>query len=269
MFRIQVVLAFIALTTTCAWAAPVETKLMLFGGGNYPAEGLAKFCEFSGGSQGSILLIHWANDPTDSLPANLALIRDSFQHCIGSMETAPAYLDLPAQKPLFLEQLKRARGVFFTGGDQNQIMNLLARHPELIQVLHDRYNEGVAFGGTSAGTAIMSATMLTGVGDFSTIDPKAVETRPGLGLLTAAVVDQHFIKRPRMYRLLSVLMQQKDKLGVGIDEDGAASVRAGRFLEVLAGQSIAAHYDKRPTDLTVHVLAPGEKFDLVEKHRLP
>lgn len=115
----------------------------------------------------------------------------------------------------------------------------------------------------------MSVTMLTGGGDFDTIDPKAVETRPGLGLLTAAVVDQHFIKRPRFYRLLSVLQQQKDKLGIGVDEDGAVSVRNGRYLQVLAGISLAAHYDKRPTDLQLSILSPTEKFDLVEKHRIP
>lgn len=242
---------------------------MLFGGGNYPAEGLSKFCEWSGGSSGTILLIHWASDLPDTLPPNQAAIRDNFQHCTGTLETAPSYQDLPSQKSVFLAQLKRAQGVFFTGGDQNHIMNLLTQHPELIQVLHARYNEGVAFGGTSAGTAIMSVTMLTGNGDFATIDPKAVETRPGLGLLTAAVVDQHFIKRPRFYRLLSVLQQQKDKLGVGVDEDGAAAVKNGRYLQVLSGLSLAAHYDKRPTDLQVHILSPGEKFDLVEKHRIP
>ncbi len=259
--------AVIALASTCALSA--ETKLLLFGGGNYPAEGLSKFCEWSGGNSGTILLIHWASDLTDTIPPNQAVIRDNFQHCIGTLETAPSYLELGAQKTIFLAQLKRAQGVFFTGGDQNQIMNLLAQHTELIQVLHERYNEGVAFGGTSAGTAIMSVTMLTGNGDFTTIDSKAVETRPGLGLLTAAVVDQHFVKRMRLNRLLSVLQQQKDKLGIGIDEDGAATVRNGRYLQVLAGISLAVQYDKSPSDLQLNILSPTDKFDLVEKHRIP
>ena len=46
----------------------------------------------------------------------------------------------------------------------------------------------------------MSHTMITGDGDFDVIDHRKVAVKVGLGLLSNAVIDQHFIKRKRLNR---------------------------------------------------------------------
>ncbi len=50
------------------------------------------------------------------------------------------------------------------------------------------------------------------------IDFHQVETKRGFGLVKNAVLDQHFIRRKRLNRLLSVFSQCKEYYAVGIDE---------------------------------------------------
>ncbi len=90
--------------------------------------------------------------------------------------------------------------------------------------MRTRHAEGVVFGGTSAGAAVMSLRMITGEGDFTVIDGDQVEVRAGLGLLPGVIVDQHFVKRQRENRLFGLVLKHPDERGVGIDEGTALLV---------------------------------------------
>ena len=61
----------------------------------------------------------------------------------------------------------------------------------------------------------------------------------GLGLL-AAVIDQHFDQRNRYGRLLMIVAQSPQLLGIGVDEDTAAVVRGRRRRRGAAGGRHAA-----------------------------
>lgn len=133
-----------------------------------------------------------------------------------------------------LQLIENANAVFFTGGDQSRIMNLLEARPKLHKALSRRYNEGCGFAGTSAGTAVMSGTMITGDGgseggsvpwDFISAGSRVV-TRPGLGFAKNIVVDQHFTRRGRFNRLVSVLLDEQtpERFGLGVDEDLAVVI---------------------------------------------
>lgn len=172
-------------------------------------------------------------------------------------------------KTKFMRQLRNDTGVFFTGGDQVRIMNVL-NDESLAEALRERYRAGAVFGGTSAGTAIMSRRMITGEGDFTVIDGKKVETRKGLGLLPDdVIVDQHFIKRQRENRLFGLILQDPRSLGIGIDEGTALIVTDNRCGEVV-GTSQVMIINARAGALIAYLLKPGEKFDLIrrvpEKH---
>jgi len=94
----------------------------------------------------------------------------------------------------------------------------------------------------------------------------------GFGLLTNAVVDQHFLRRRRSNRLVSVVLEQPTHLGVGIDESTALIVRPDGKWRVM-GESAAIVYDARraritPTGTTLgatgvvmSVLPDGSTFD--------
>lgn len=176
-----------------------------------------------------------------------------------------------------VEQLESAGGVFFTGGDQLRITGLIGG--TLIgQTLHRLYERGVIIAGTSAGASVMSDTMIVG-GESGTPKKSRLTMAPGLGLLRAVVVDQHFAQRGRIGRLLEAVAQNPYVLGVGIDEDTAILVEPeGRF-SVTGSQTVTV-IDASSTEVTnvseslpgqplalspviMHILPQGYQFDLL------
>ena len=148
-----------------------------------------------------------------------------------------------------------------------------------------RYREGAVVGGTSAGVAIMSDSMITGnqtpPGDTTgyygdeclAIERRRVEIVSGLGFLPEAIVDQHFIRRERHNRLLSAVLERPSLLGVGIDESTALEVGPDGRWRVI-GESAVLIYDARKaritgrglpllgaTGLRVHLLPAGSVYD--------
>ena len=185
-----------------------------------------------------------------------------------------ATVEKSAQRPMdtaageaFLRQLASATGVFFTGGDQNRVMEEL-KNPAVLRALQEKYEKGVPFAGTSAGTAIMSPLMITGDGDFTVIDGSKVATRPGIGLLPESIVDQHFIKRQRQNRLIGLLMKNQGLIGIGIDEDTAFAVSDNRVGEVIGNTQVMIFDARKAADsFRLYLLANGEKFDLRKRKR--
>ena len=138
-----------------------------------------------------------------------------------------------------MASLKTYTAVFFGGGDQNRILDVLDPKDDApgggtsAQALRELYPpQGIAFGGTSAGTAIMSPVTITGNGDLTVIDGRAIETRAGLGLLEGAILDTHFLRRQRENRLFGLVLAHPALVGLGIDEDTALLVTGGRHAEV-------------------------------------
>ena len=136
-----------------------QQRLVIVGGGPRPPEALSRFVEWAGKERSHILIIPWATAQPEA--AFKSLREDFAPFPTAAIEAAPAAPLNDDAKIKFLGQLKQATGVFFSGGDQARIMNVLADE-SLLQALRKRYDEGVVFGGTSAGTAIMSRRMITG-----------------------------------------------------------------------------------------------------------
>lgn len=206
-----------------------------------------------------LLVVTWASGVPDE---SFAAFKSDFEKVSKiALVNAPLRPLDDAAKIKFLEQLKTANGVFFTGGDQNRVMEVL-RDAQLLNALKEKYKSGAVFGGTSAGAAMM----ITGEGDFTVIDGAKVETKNGLGLINNAIVDQHFIKRQRQNRLLGLVIKNPQMLGIGIDEDTAFAVRGNRFAEVL-GKSGVMIFDARKSvnPMRVFRLTAGERFDLKKR----
>lgn len=244
-------------------AAP--RRLVAVGGGDRPPAALQRFVAWSGGPQARLLVVLWATaEPQESFEA----LRGELQpHGPASIEAAPqAPLEGPARARL-LEQLAAATGVFFSGGDQNRVMDVLSDQ-ELLRAFRARYAAGVPFGGTSAGTAVMSTPMITGEGDFTVIDAAQVGTREGLGLLPGVVLDQHFVKRQRENRLFGLILARPRLLGLGIDEDTALLISDDRQAEVVGrGPVVVVDGRARPGALVVELLGPGQRYDLASRRR--
>jgi cyanophycinase len=109
---------------------------------------------------------------------------------------------------------------------------------------------------------------------YMTIARDNVVTAEGLGLLPGAIVDQHFVRRRRNNRLLSLVLENPALVGVGIDESTALEVGPGGAWKIL-GESVVGVYDARraritpsgeaplgAADVRLQVLPAGATFDL-------
>ena len=256
LLRSAAVLVFLM----AANSASAQERLLVVGGGTRPPEAMKKFVEWAGNEKARILIVTWASgEPAESF----AGLRKNFSTLpASSVEHAPvAPLDA-AEREQFVTQVATATGIFFSGGDQNRIMDVLADEG-LLKLLKEKYAGGVAFGGTSAGAALMSDPMMTGEADLKILDGTKVGIRKGLGLLPNAIFDQHFLVRQRHNRLLGLVMQNPAMLGIGIDEDTAVLIEDNRRLEVAgATQVMFVDAKNRNGAMLIHLLKPGERFDL-------
>ncbi|MEH2176658.1 cyanophycinase [Nostoc sp.] len=175
-----------------------------------------------------------------------------------------------------LEAIKKATGVFFTGGDQARITSIL-KDTEIDTAIHQRFSEGVVIAGTSAGAAVMPDKMIV-EGDSQT-HPRieTVEMGPGMGFLPGVVIDQHFSQRGRLGRLISALILEPAVLGFGIDENTAMVVTDNQ-IEVIGEGAVTIVDESEATynnmgeilkdeslaicGAKLHILPHGFKFDL-------
>ncbi|MFO8059494.1 MAG: cyanophycinase [Bacillota bacterium] len=211
--------------------------------------------------------------------------RDLFlKRGIDSVEVAPIRQRADAHDEATAGRLREAAGIFFTGGDQVRITGILGG-TACGDAIYRAFVERAVIGGTSAGASAMSETMVAG-GDVDPIPSRgAIRMCPGLGLLSGAVIDQHFSERRRIGRMVTVVAQNPRVLGLGIDENTAALVRPRGSIEVL-GEHTVTIFDGAQisytnvddletggpisvTDLKIHILLAGDRFDMNARKRMP
>lgn len=231
-----------------------EGHLVLVGGGQHPPEAMKAFYDWTGREEPRILVIGWASSVPDE---NLRIVLEDYAKYAHRPQLELAARD----RTSVLQQLERADGVWFTGGDQTKVMAVL-QDRVLLQALRDKYRAGGVFGGTSAGTAIMSLKMLTGNADPTVIDPAKVELAEGLGLLPVSIiVDQHFLRRQRENRLFGALLGNPGCSGIGIDEDTALLLSNGSEARVV-GRAQILLITPESSALRVQIYQPGDRFRL-------
>jgi len=251
--------------------------LLMVGGGPRPAEIMDRFIELAGGSGvARIAVVPMASGDPESVGESLV----EEMVALGAADAFVLHADREeAMRPETAVRLDGATGVWFSGGSQTRHTAALKDTPVEIR-LHEMLREGVVLGGTSAGAAIMSDLMITG-GELRpggepwiTIDRNNVVTDAGFGFIEGAIVDQHFVRRKRHNRLLSLVLENPDQIGIGIDESTAVEVSPdGRWR--IIGESVVVIYDARTARITdegiagvlggagirMHVLPGGSVFD--------
>lgn len=244
--------------------AMISEQLLLIGGGAKPQEALSTLVELAGGVDAKILVITWATkDAVDAHDTFDAFEEDLEQFRAKSIDESPLRTDMKNSydRRKFLRQLDEATGVFFTGGNQERIMEVL-EDKEILDALRSKFERGTIFSGTSAGTAIMSEEMILG-GDIKGMEAGTMRTGQGLGLLKGDIgVDQHFLARPeRMQRLMVLLMTQNLESGLGVPEDGAVLIEDSHFAKPLGKEPLVV-MQRKEARYTIDIVAPGRSFDL-------
>ena len=198
-------------------------RLMAIGGAAGPSL-LARFAALAGGPDAVIVVIATASDTPADLEASY--VDDFARAGAGSVRPLRLTTRAEANDPGVPPLLTSATGVFFTGGDQRRITSIIGgtRTDSALQSLVAAGS--VVLGGTSAGAAMMSGTMILGG------EGHGVVTGPGLEFLPGVLIDMHFAERGRLNRLLSAVALYPHELGLGIDED-TAILADGDCFEVL------------------------------------
>lgn len=257
--------------------------LLVIGGAEDPdierAVVLPRFVELAGGADSHVLVCAGATTHADE--TNRAYAKAFGALGAGAVETLPFDSRDEADSAEALAALERATAVFLTGGDQLRLTHIVSG-TAFGQRLAERSAAGMPIGGTSAGAAALSGTMIAH-GDGNTVCRACVHLSPGLALWPGALVDTHFDRSGRVHRVMSALAQNPGVLGVGLDEDTAVEVRPEGELRVY-GRGVAFVFDARGarsnvaderattpislTGLSVHVLAHGFGYDLTERRPL-
>jgi cyanophycinase len=256
---------------------PTRGHLVLNGGGAKPADVMEKFVELAGGPEALIVVFPTASAEEDTGEYYQDLFSEYGCKNVAVAEVRSA---VDAASEDIAELVLRANGIFFAGGDQRRITQALLGTP-VGEAVTQAFARGAVVGGTSAGTACQSRLMITGDGDFNVITADNVELWQGLGLFQGVIVDQHFVARQRYNRLISVVLEHPDLLGVGVDEETAVWVRPDGTFKVLgngwvvvfdASSSTISRGHRGPDqvslgvhDMATFVLQPGEVFDLTKR----
>jgi cyanophycinase len=254
--------------------------LMIVGGGPQPPALVQQFVDLAGGRHAKIIIFAEASEDGKQSGEEKA---DDLRK-LGAESRSVWITRAEADDDSIVRLLDGATGVWFGGGDQVRLIGVL-RGTRTAAAIHSRYMAGAVIGGTSAGAAVMSQVMITGDerqpgGDrrdtttaYMTIARNNIVTDSGFALISDAIIDQHFLRRKRSNRLMSLVLERAPHLGAGIDESTALIVHPdGRW--TVAGASAVSIYDARhstitpasahvlgATNIRVHVLPAGSTFD--------
>ena len=260
--------------------APAKGHLFIVGGGNRTSELMSRFVELAGGrDRARIVVLPMASaEPADTGREQAQEIQALGVRDVSSL----IFTREQAENETDAARLDGATGVFFSGGDQSRLTEIL-NGTAALRKIKQLYQDGAVIGGTSAGAAVMSALMITG-DELLAHDPKEgftfikrenVKLVEGFGFLRTAIVDQHFVTRKRHNRLISAVLEHPALIGIGIDEATAIVVNPNGMFHVVGDNSVIV-YDARKArhvradargnlgarDIRMHLLLSGDDFPL-------
>jgi cyanophycinase len=238
---------------------------------------LREFIRRAGGREARITVMTVAT----SLPGEVGLeYRDLFEK-LGAevVEIVDTERREDASYGRNLEIIENATGVFFTGGDQSRITEVL-KDSEIDKLLHQKFDRGLVIAGTSAGAAMMPSMMIVEGEEETNPRLDTVVLEPGMGFLPQVAIDQHFSQRGRLGRFVSALIQQPAVLGFGIDENTAIAVN-GDEIEVIGEGAVTiidvaniSHTNLKESlhdealaicGAKLHILPDGYRFSLKQR----
>ncbi|MCK0713939.1 cyanophycinase [Chromohalobacter sarecensis] len=173
--------------------------------------------------------------------------------------------------------IQRSGVIFFTGGDQLRLTNVLGGSATL-RAIRERLRAGAVVAGTSAGAAAMPSTMIYNGAAADALRKGAVNMTFGLGFVRGMIIDSHFLERGRFTRLMEVGASNPEQLGIGLGEDAAVIIYPNRVLETigpghviiidsrdLASSNIAELEMGEPVaieNMVLHALVSGHGYDV-------
>lgn len=272
--------------------------IVLHGGGRITNDVFDRFVELAGGKRAKIVFVPSAGfrvgdyDSEDELLQALRRRYSGWVDLERSGEVASfrfLYTDDPNDAELrsFVRSIEEATGVWFSGGSQLRLnYRYVGKHPDLTRfqnALHRVISRGGVVGGTSAGTAAIPEIMTLWSEREHDEAPANAVAAHGLGLITGAIVEQHFETRGGRFERFLNLFRDSDRLdnltgrrgsgkhmiGLAVEEP-AALVVIGNHLQTL-GNGSAHVFVKSAGGQTImwHELGPRDSAILKVGEAIP
>jgi cyanophycinase len=207
--------------------APKGT-LIVVGGGTTPSEATELLLVEATKRQNHLIVLPTANLNSDTSPLNTfgkpfegKTAKVTVLHSKSREESMVAGFALP---------IRTASAVWILEGDQKRLAERYVGTPVETE-LKALLERGGCIGGTSAGAAIMSHTMIAG-------GNQQPEITRGFGFLQDVIIDQHYTQRARQTRLQKAVVSHPGSAGLGIDENTAVIFK-GRDMHVIGSNQAA------------------------------
>jgi len=219
---------------------PENGSLILVGGHLSSPEIYQKFLELAGGQDAEIVIVITASgDETlnDSLfiPGIKYRFNENGIHNLTILHTRNKEI---ANSESFIEPIKNASGLWFTGGRQWRLVDAYM-HTKAFAEFNNLLQRGGVIGGSSAGATIQGSYLVRG--DTKTNTIMMGDHEAGFAFINNIAVDQHLLAMNRQYDIFEILDAKPELLGIGLDENTAIIVQGNQF-EVI-GEHYVAIYD--------------------------
>jgi len=235
---------------------PEKGTLIIAGGGKLSDDILSTFIEAAGGVEAPIIVI-----PTALGLSNYGSEDGDFLRKAGAKNVLVWHTDnkLIANSDSFVNPIRNAKGIWFTGGRQWRLVDSYAGTASEKAFWAVLENNGV-IGGTSAGATIQGDYLIRGDTKNNTI--LMGDHEKGFAFLKNVMIDQHVLARNRAFDLPKVLEKIPTSMGIGLDENTAMVVKKDTFSVI--GESYLLVYDKS-TEHPFYFLKKGDKYDLQKR----
>lgn len=261
--------------------------IVLHGGGTVTDDAFERFVELAGGKNARIVFVPCAGFRREWYASDatyLAVVGSRYGSWPALAQNGQIrsfqflYTDNPADADdvIFTKPLETATGVWFSGGLQSRLnYRFVGNYPQQTRfqkLLRDVLVRGGVVGGTSAGMAAIPEVMTFAEDRPYTSGPASVVAAHGFGLLTRAIVEQHFDARGGRLERFTGLLRDSGQLDQLAGRRGAGEQMIGLAVEertalVLQGNQLqvagtgAAHVflkSRFGRSLNWTELAPGE-----------
>lgn len=188
-------------------------------------------------------------------------------------------LKTPSVNDQEIQLIRNASLILVSGGEQSVYLNSVQGVP-VKEALYQAFRNGTSIAGVNSGASIVTKTIITGKeikhskqsSFFSTIEANNVEISEGLGFIDQVIIDEDFIKKRKLNRLISVCLENPQNTCIGIDESAAVIINQNNVEVIGEGQVIVIKHPTAETkvvngllgakDLTMSVYLPGDTFCL-------
>lgn len=257
--RILILSFFISSISLAQTSGPENGKLMIVGGGQATLL-IEQFIEIAGGENANIVVIPTAGTQEEfgddwyfkRIVNNVGVNTLTVLHTRNPKE---------ANTDSFVEPLKNATGIWFTGGRQWRLVDAYM-NTKVVDECWSLLKRGGIIGGSSAGATIQGSYLARGDSNGNTL--MMGDHEEGFAFVQNVAIDQHLLARNRQFDMFEILKVKPELLGIGLDESTAILVEGNTF-EVI-GKSYVAVYDGRFWRRDGNPVIPeGDAFFLLKK----